>query len=249
MAVAFDAVGPSSAGQGHFSTPTSGVVESWSHTCTGSDLILLVGVALGVQGPDVDTTAVFTATYNSVPMADCGVGKVHAAGAAEGFIQVFFLLNPTTGANTVNVSQAGYTPTASALFTSTVGSLSFTGVDQTTPFRNADGTTGTGTSASNPVTGGSVNEMVFSFEGGGSGLTTHNQTSRFVKNNNTNSQCGNFGAGTAPGSASAVTMTRTLASDSWAMIAGALQAVGGGATGPVAKSRIHRAAVRRASNW
>jgi hypothetical protein len=231
VAVAFDTF---SAAAGHTDTPTTGVVESWSHTCTGSDRLLLVGVAIGVQAgsggtPNNDSTTI-TVTYNGVSMTDAGPSQVHANGGTSGFVQVFYLVAPATGANTVSVTSTGYNG-GSLFFTSTAGAMSFTGVDQASPLRNVDGTTGNSTSASNTVTAGTTNEMVFDFVGGGSNLGVHNQTTRWVDNQSSASQCGNSGGATAAGSASTVTMTRTLLSDSWANIAGAIQSAGAAAAG------------------
>lgn len=79
-----------------------------SHTCTGSDLILIVAVA-DTQG---DT---LTATYNSVSMTRLINGSANS-------LSLFYLLNPSTGANTISVSGS-----TNGL---RIASASYTGVSQ-----------------------------------------------------------------------------------------------------------------------
>src|SRR6476619_6975756 len=100
MAVAFDAVGPSSAGAGAAGVSGAGAL-TWSHTCTGSQLLLLVGVGVGGAISDGNTVAV---TYNGVSMTDCGAGKIHTNAGTLGFVQLFYLIAPATGANTVSIN-------------------------------------------------------------------------------------------------------------------------------------------------
>ncbi len=115
MAVVFDAVGPSSAGTG-----VTGTSSSWSHTCSAaSNRLLIVGVAIGVV---VDGGATTTVTYNGVAMTSV-VARVESGGAADGYVQMFYLLAPATGANTVLVS---CTQSVDIIG----GSVSFTGVGQ-----------------------------------------------------------------------------------------------------------------------
>ena len=91
--IAFDA---SSAG---VQTTTANNI-SWSHTCTGSNLILWVAVT---EETSDDITGV---TYNSVALtALTKSGTVTGAG----FSQLWYLINPATGANTVQVNRTGTT--------------------------------------------------------------------------------------------------------------------------------------------
>ena len=106
MAIALDtSVGPQN---------TTGTSITWSHTCTGSNLILFVGV----QGDNV-SNLVTGATYNSVPLTL--VDKVQGTG--DRWVYLFYLINPSTGANNVVVSASGST----ALRTT---SVSYTGAKQ-----------------------------------------------------------------------------------------------------------------------
>lgn len=85
MAIAFDA-----ATAGGYNT------SSYSHTCSGSNRILIVSLCT-LAG------ATPTVTYNGVSMSkDFGTGSI------SGFvIQTFYLLAPSTGSNTIEISSAG----------------------------------------------------------------------------------------------------------------------------------------------
>lgn len=102
-----------------------GTSLSWSHTASGSDRAVYVGVIWAGFPNTVDTTA--SVTYNGVSMTS--VGKSSASGGSLSpyvlNVQVFELKNPPTGANTVVVTFSG-TSVAVA------GSSSYTGVNQST---------------------------------------------------------------------------------------------------------------------
>ncbi len=83
--IAFDAASSSSG---------SGSPFTWSHTCTGSNLVLVV--ALWAAAGDV----VSAVTYNSIAMTQ--VAKT--VGAALGENYLYILVNPSTGANTISVT-------------------------------------------------------------------------------------------------------------------------------------------------
>ena len=70
---------------------TSGA--SWSHTCTGSDLFLVVAVR--------STRSDVSATYNSVSMNELSRLLYNSSSI---YLYTFYLLNPATGANTVAIS-------------------------------------------------------------------------------------------------------------------------------------------------
>lgn len=109
---------------------------TFSHTCTGSDLILIVSVILSNNARSVSSM-----TYNSVAMTQA------ATFTGNGKVDVWYLINPATGAHTVAVN----TNTTGAEFC-TAESISLTGVDQTSPI----GATGTGTSPSAAAISASV---------------------------------------------------------------------------------------------
>ena len=96
---------------------------NWSHTCTGSKLILFVTTNSG--------SAIDSATYNSVSMTE-----LNAITTDAGYLQLWYLLGPSTGANTVQINRTGSSFLEGR-------SASYTGVRQT-GFPDAS-TTGTGT--------------------------------------------------------------------------------------------------------
>lgn len=92
-AIAIDAV--STGGQ-----TTTETTLSWAHTITGTDTILTVG--LTEEGAD-DITGI---TYNSVALT---LGKKGTGGTGYGRPELWYLINPTTGANTVTITRTGTT--------------------------------------------------------------------------------------------------------------------------------------------
>lgn len=141
MAVAFDAA---STGGGNAPNTTA---ITWSHTCTGANLVLLVVVALRS-----DTATGTTITYNSVALT---LVRRLQQGTRGVTLEVWRLIAPATGANTVSVAASANVVTAAA-------AISYTGVDQTTPV----GTEVTNDAASgNPSisswNGGNANDVAF----------------------------------------------------------------------------------------
>ncbi len=112
---------------------------TWSHTCTGADLVLIVGVS--TRGDDGDAVP-DGVTYNGVAMTLID---------GQGFATVLFsslwqLKAPATGANNVVVSWTTNTVRVVG------GSMSFTGVDQTNPIDSDNGATGSSTAPSVTLT-------------------------------------------------------------------------------------------------
>lgn len=106
MAAAFDA--QASAGFGFVSS------WSWSHTCTGADRVLYVMLSL------VTDRTVSAITYGGQTMTEIKTALVTSR------YRLFRLLAPPTGANSVSI-------TLSASSRGVGGSVSLTGVDQSTP--------------------------------------------------------------------------------------------------------------------
>jgi len=206
MAVAFDAVGPSSAGTANPSLTPS---LSWSHTCSGSNRLLVVGVAVGTTGSDA--SFVTTATYNGVAMTS--ISKVHSDNQTNGYIQMFYLVNPDSGSNTVAITNNSNCDLAG-------GSVSFTGVDQSTPLDSPVTNFGDGTSGSVSVST-NVGDMVIDATCNGSGFSSggSTQTNRWLINDNSNTAAGNGASSTAAGVAGSVSMGYTgFSSDWWGLI-------------------------------
>ena len=69
---------------------------SWTHVCTGSDLILIVA-AMNRGGSDTSVSGI---TYNGVPLTRAtGVNNSTTVG-----IDIWYLINPPTGSNTVQIT-------------------------------------------------------------------------------------------------------------------------------------------------
>lgn len=200
MAVTLDAVGPSSAGQGQANTTTI----NWNHTVSGSNRLLIVGVAVG-GGTTSATTSV---TYNSVSMTSAG--RIFADNQNDGYTQLFYLVAPATGTNTVVV-------TCNESHDLSGGSTSFNGVDQTTPLSGY--TTNFG--ATNPISltvASNYGDMVVDVACCGTAFASgSNQTLAWNKNVNNNSGAGNSISSTAAGQPS-VAMGYTISADWWSII-------------------------------
>jgi len=115
MAIATDAAAKS--------FTNSGSSLTYSHTCTGSNLYLLVGVWVG------GGNTISGVTYNGVAMTQ--LGTANASNSRKPYL--FGLANPATGANNVVVSASGTTLIYAV-------SESYTGTSSTQP----DGTANTG---------------------------------------------------------------------------------------------------------
>lgn len=227
-AVTFDAVGPSSAGA--FVATNS--VLSWAHTCTGADRALLVGVSVGDGTLDSMTAA---ATYNLVAMTS--LGKIHQNNDIFGYTELFGLIGPATGANTVEV-------TLSAAAASIVaGSTSFNGAGS---FGVAVPAAGNSATASAAVTGTAATSMVVDAVGTGASVTTSTTTLRWLKNLNTNTSGGNAAGSTAAGGGT-VTMSYTVGSDYWGIVAVEVIAVPDAAMPPRIVTPVQ--APHRAASW
>jgi hypothetical protein len=94
---------------------------NWSHTCTGSDLVLIVGV--GVSDLTGTDRVISSVTYNGTSMTQI---ENSDGGADNNASWLFYLFNPSTGANTVQVNF-----NAGTLTNTVGGAVSLTGVDNT----------------------------------------------------------------------------------------------------------------------
>jgi prepilin-type N-terminal cleavage/methylation domain-containing protein len=100
---------------------------SWSHTTSGNDRLLVVGVA--IRGTDQGDEIVSSITYGGISLTkilDNGINP--PTGPSNLRTELWYLANPSTGSNTVNVTLAGAVNAALG-----AGAVSFTGVDQSSP--------------------------------------------------------------------------------------------------------------------
>ena len=140
---------------------------AWSHTCTGSDPVLLVGIVH--FGGDLVTGV----TYNGAAMTQ--LDKTSSFGGAVAYI--YGLANPSTGANNISVAWSGGNATVRA------AAGSYTGVRQTglpDAVAHDQNTTAAQTSIAATVTTVANNAWVgaFSFAFGGTFSSITNGTIR-----------------------------------------------------------------------
>jgi len=105
---------------------------SWIHACTGSNRALFVQFTYQVA-PSV---AISNVTYNGVSMTQVGSSQITTGGGFDFSTSMWELAAPAIGANTVEVTFA------SQIDNFRGGSISFVGVDQTTPTEANNGATG-----------------------------------------------------------------------------------------------------------
>ena len=128
MAIAVDATSPD-----HSVTATS---LTFSHTCSGSNRILFVGI-IG----DITTDTVTGVTYAGVSMTLVGKNKT----TSSRYNYLYYLVAPATGANNVVISQS------SSVFIGGA-SVSYTGVRQDSPIDASTTNLATATSITTSVT-------------------------------------------------------------------------------------------------
>jgi hypothetical protein len=98
-----------------YDNATRSIVSSYSHTITGTNPVLFVGLMADL------TDTVTGITYNGVSMTQ--VSKQAGDGSTQRYNYLYMLMAPATGTNTVVIS-------GSAVFVSTA--VSYTGASQTT---------------------------------------------------------------------------------------------------------------------
>ena len=205
--VAIDAIGPSTTG----AVINGNTTLSWSHTCSGTNRYLVVGIAVGGG----QTTWNTTATCNGVAMTS--LGRQQSDNQNDGYVELFGIIPPAGACAIVVTCNNSGIPLIG-------GSISATGVDQTTPTRNITPAYGDGTSIQTTVTGAS-NDLFIDAACCGSDIGTSLKTLQIQKNYNTSTGGGNFSMSTAPGATSA-TMGYTSVSDWWGIIGISLRALG-----------------------
>jgi len=204
MALAFDAVGPSSAG-----VAGSSAAPSWSHTVTGTNTLLLAAIVC-----DTDATTITSINYGGVAMTQIIAGSgnyIHANNAGAGWVAVYKLAGAAAGTATITAALS-----ASSVWEA--GSLSFNGADTVTPLGTPQAAEGTSlsqpTMSFTPTTSGRI---IAAFLGCGNFINsaTAPLTSRWI-NNTGGSNAGGMSAGaTAPSTGSAVTVAWSITADFW----------------------------------
>ena len=132
-------------------------INSWSHTCSGSNRILFVFVNGENDGSD-NVTGV---TYNSVGMTQ--IGKVRMSDNSR-YIYLYYLIAPATGTNTVSITRSA--GTAYGVSTSYTGAKQ-SGVPDASVTYAATGTSLTGTVTTIATSCWLVGCVYFNSSGGG----------------------------------------------------------------------------------
>lgn len=176
-----------------------------SHTVTGSETLLVVGVS------HYDSSDTVTGvTYNGVSMTEVPSGSVNNG---QYYVDLFYLINPTTGTNNVSVSVSG------SVFEIGYGSVSFTGAHQSAPLGTAVTATGSDTTPTATVSSASGELVVDTITivhsgtlGVGAGQTSRWNavgTSGFTK----------YAGSTEPGAGSVTMSWTNSTSQAWASVA------------------------------
>ncbi|MEZ4722546.1 MAG: hypothetical protein R2813_11795 [Flavobacteriales bacterium] len=176
---------------------------SFSHTCSGSNRILIVGITS--KGGSVSSVS-----YNGTAMTLLSSGV-----QGEVSVAMYYLVAPATGAHNVSI-------TMNSTRTIAVGANSYTGVDQVNPFYSfgsASGTSATSSVTIPSVTGHLVVDVLGTKEANptpGAGQTQ--RTERVSSENFYHSTSDEAGA-------ASVTMSYTHSNKSFFIIAGSMQPV------------------------
>ncbi|MBI4417095.1 MAG: hypothetical protein HY557_08940, partial [Euryarchaeota archaeon] len=149
--IAFDAASSTSGSQTTF---------SWTHTTSGSNRLLVVGIALRLNASQTVTSVTYAGTGLTFRRGDELAVSVRS--------EVWYLVNPALGPNTVDVTFSSSTKAS-------IGAISLTGIDQTTPVDVSNGGTGNSAAPSTTMTttaNGAWAVDVVAFRSSGNGQPT-----------------------------------------------------------------------------
>lgn len=127
---------------------------SWSHTCAGSQRLLMVGVVTLADSPPPPD--IVSLTYN-------GVALTKISGVSEGgvHVELWYLVNPPAGTYNIVITHDGTYNTGWCLGMAT----SYTGVDQTDPIQVFDVDVAESASVSTSLTPDEMNTMLVAVAG------------------------------------------------------------------------------------
>lgn len=194
---------------------------TWSHTCAGSDRLLLLFVAHYHS-----SNTISSASYNGVSMTAVTNGAAVTGSGYLCFITTFYLVAPATGSNTVSVTPSG------GLFDFGACAISLSDVHQTVPLGTAANATGydtTPTVTVSSATGELVVDGLVIMNSGtltvGAGQTQHwnaPTANAFIR----------YAGSTESGAASTTMSWSNSSSQTWAIVAVPIKPTGGGSGGP-----------------
>src|SRR3954454_4798674 len=214
MAVALDAVGPSSAGAGGLAVTSL----TWTHTVATGPSAVVIGASVAL------TAGTFTATIAGTSTPQLAIQE-NGGGTGAGNTLMFGLPNISAGAKTVVV-----TPSATSDMEG--GSVSYTGADTVSPFGTPVKNFASSNTPTVTVSGTAATSIVFAVSGCGSSFTAINAgTTRYNNNLSSSSGGGNvYGADIAGGGTGTVTWTDG-GPDLWGAIGVEIKIPGAGVTG------------------
>jgi hypothetical protein len=183
----------------------------WTHTvgAAGVSRALLVEATVGDTN---DVNCHQTVKDGSVTLKKLAI--IHTNGRHAGYMGIWGLANPRTGANSLSFTVSGCDGgTPKEL---TAGSISFTRVNHTTPFSAVKAATGHSAAPSATIASTTGN-LVAGFLANGSAIrsATSPSVSRFVENENNNTGAGNSAGATSVATGSKVTMRWAVKSGWW----------------------------------
>lgn len=226
----------SSVGAGNGALNPAGGVITWSHTVpAGTNQVAWAGICSGRQGGGSYTGHSRSVTFGGQAMTEAVI--INSDNNVNGWVALYYLLNPPTGTQTVSV-----TVTTGSSHTLGGGSLTYVNyggyTNATTQFYNFQTPLITVVSA--------VDSVVLMAFTSGPAITGINQTSRYINNFNPGANAADvIMLADAPGAAS-VASTATPSGDVWGIVAVSLTPATAAAA--VARSvSIDRAAVYRSS--
>ena len=130
-------------------TPSFTISDSVSHTTSGSDRLMLVGISFGQDKGDTVTSVTYNGTSLSL------VGAQDNSVALGSRVEIWSLVAPDTGTYNVDVTFSGGSHEGA-----TIGVMTFNGVDQTTPLGSFASAEGDSSAPSTNVTS-ATGELVF----------------------------------------------------------------------------------------
>jgi hypothetical protein len=198
-----DAIGPGASG-----IAQAGTSLSWTHTCSGTNRYLVVGISVG------GASGSFTTTVTCNGSAMTSLGRQQSNNQSDGYVELFGIIPPVGSCSIVATGSGSGQPFIG-------GSISATSVNQSTPVRTAIAAFGSGTSIQATRTG-ATGDLFIDAACCGSSISTSLQTLKIQQNFNTSTGAGNMSMSTAPGAASS-SMGYTCQSDWWGIVTVALR--------------------------
>ncbi len=200
---------------------------TWTFTNTAGNL-LVVGVTTAANSGTA-TLSLASVSYNGVLMTKFGTGQLSLNGGV--LTQLFFLVNPATGAHPVSAVWTNNGPNKSALG----GAISFAGADIISPFGATEfKAAGNGPTADSGAVTSAVGSMVVSVAstGGAFGTLVAPDTRRFFLNNSGNTAGDNIAGTTWLSTGLSHHVVWNLNSDLWVIVAAEVHAASGIITPP-----------------